>query len=764
MKARYCLLLILACHLYGRTAAQQPPSQAEIAKMMKAAQAKLDSMKKTHPELANYKLPGVNAPTQQPVPTAADARNAAAQKMQQLQASLNKTKAQMQQVLTSQTSQYLPVKKAGIDASGITTPAAQAVITLAKTNLQIVNTKLDPVTRSQLDKVVFDTTVDAAGTGILLMVNGLPKWTGEYLICKAVSRDPKNVWAVNDLGVVFRNDKQYKNAIQCFLYAQQLNPQSVVYKTNLGWACSYYGDFNSAKKYFNDVLAVSPGFSSALEGLALIAYQQGDIAALFQCLAKEVTGFGGGGPGPSSDFVSVCGGAQMQQQMDNAGKQQNSDPNDDHTYDQDGDNNDSGDDPPPLDGDEPITYPSYKRVFVNDGNQLFEAAPECVKAIKSAADEFNRGAALLKQKFSTLPRLVPETYTDEYGDKITPYDYSKFYALFNSVHQQFEARVDWWIGKLDTRLNAYVSPIVTKDADLLVNYGKALAACNSNSECAKQVQCEWYPRLHTTKNDDLEGLARLWNEYYDHIMAATVWYSNASSPFLKRIRDTHWNEYANLVREWDVRRAILTAYNRWFTGIIAIQGSVSGVIKGDELDCRVKLAGVEGSDPFSKKHGKLKTFAGPCYTEPTDVDLVFLEYENNCDHTKVSVKSGPFKGYVEKNYSKKFKEDDYWQTGVSVGIEKGVSYGQKAGDWSASIGAKVSAEVGVFARYDSDLNLTARGVDVDLAAEASGGVKTGNAAVDQVNPIHFKTGVDVHIEVVAGQDGSMQSTINATKQ
>lgn len=173
---------------------------------------------------------------------------------------------------------------------------------------------------------------------------------------------------------------------------------------------------------------------------------------------------------------------------------------------------------------------------------------------------------------------------------------------------------------------------------------------------------------------------------------------------------------------------------------------------------------MEGADPFSKKHGKLKTFAGPCYTEPTDIDAVFIEYENNCDHAKVSIKSGPFKGYVEKNYSKKFKEDDFWQTGVSVGIEKGVSYSEKSGNWSASAGARASAGIGVFARYDSDLNLTERGVDVDLAAEVSGGVKTGNEAVDAVNPIHFKEGVGVHIEVIAGQDGSTRSSVTASKQ
>ena len=747
MKTRCSVVLVIFFHLFYIAAAQ--PSQAEIAKMMKMAQEKVDSLKKTHPELAGYKVPDANAAIQQ----ATTSKNKG---MAQLQ--------QIQQVQHQQINQFLPTQKNGNNAANIATPAEQAVIALAKASLQIINTKLDPITRSQLDKAASDTTVDAAGTGILLMVNGVPKWTGEYLICKAVIRNPKDEWAVNDLGAVYRNDKQYKNAIQCFLYAKQLDPASIVFATNLGWASAYYGDFNTAQQYFNDVLAVNPNFGSALEGLALIAYQKGDIAALFQCLAKEVTGFGGGGAGPSSGFVSVCGDAQMQQQMDNMGKQKNSDPNDDHTYDNNGDDNDSQQDPPATADAEPVTYPSFEPVFIKDANDIAVQAPKCIAFIKRANDEQAKAGPILAQKLSGLPPLAPASYIDEYGDKITPYSYEKFFNLYHNVHLLFEDRITDLMKELDDKLADYIKPLGRKDADLVNNYIKALGACQGDKECERQVMCDWYPRLHTAKDNDLEGLVRIWNKYFDQIINMTVWYSNASTPFIKRVHQQGWNEYMNLQREWDVRKAILSAYSRWAGSVPALQGGIAGVLQGDQLNCTVKLAGVDGADPFSKKHGKLKTFAGPCYTEPTDIDAIFIEYENNCDQTKVTVKAGPLKGYISKNYSKKFKEDDYWQTGVSLGIEKGVSHSEKAGDWNASIGGKVGAQVEVFAKYDSDLNLMERGVDVDLSATASGGVETGNAAVDQVNPIHFKEGVDVHIAVVAGQDGSTRTSITASKQ
>ena len=264
----------------------------------------------------------------------------------------------MQSQRQQQRNQFLPKQLDGHNADNIGSVALKAIVSLAKSHLAVDVSKIDPFVKAELDKLVGDSTINLAGTGIMLMGNGIPKAAGGYLICKDIIRNPNSIWAINDLGILYRDDKKYTEAIQCFQYAEKLNDSSIIIKGNLVWTISYYGDFNKTKEYFNKALAIDPNYSSALEGLATIAFQQGDIAALFQCLAKQIKYFGGGGSGPSADFVNLCDGVKTDQQMQNMGKDEG-DPTNDHTYDnENADDDDAQQDPAATADDDPIEYPS----------------------------------------------------------------------------------------------------------------------------------------------------------------------------------------------------------------------------------------------------------------------------------------------------------------------------------------------------------------------------------------------------------------------
>lgn len=81
MTTRYPVMLLAFLYLLHTAAAQQP-SQAEIAKAMKTARARLDSMKKAHPGLAGYSLPDANKLMQQ---AATDPHKSISQQKQALQ-------------------------------------------------------------------------------------------------------------------------------------------------------------------------------------------------------------------------------------------------------------------------------------------------------------------------------------------------------------------------------------------------------------------------------------------------------------------------------------------------------------------------------------------------------------------------------------------------------------------------------------------------------------------------------------------------------
>jgi hypothetical protein len=160
-----------------------------------------------------------------------------------------------------------------------------------------------------------------------------------------------------------------------------------------------------------------------------------------------------------------------------------------------------------------------------------------------------------------------------------------------------------------------------------------------------------------------------------------------------------------------------------------------------QVNCPAEARGFPSSNPTAKKLPKLKTFAGPCYKEKTSIDLGFATYSDDCDQTKVTVKAGPLGGFFEKNYSKKFKEDDYYRAGTSIAIGK---------EFSTEVGAlktkaEMNAEFTKFYKFDSYGTLTEKGYDTDISVSAQASVETGVKPIDE--HLQLMKGIEAHITV-----------------
>jgi tetratricopeptide (TPR) repeat protein len=750
---------------------------AEQEQKLKEAQQKLEELKKSNPMMSGYSIPDANKVNQQ-VADASKKINDTAHKTATARQHLKNFQLAQQQQL----SVGLP-KKSSARAGQYQNSSRQAIVALASALLQDLDKKIDTLSRFQLNQVVLDTNCNLEATGVFMLAGGFSKYPSEYLIAKAVLRNPGNQWASNDLGLIFRDEQKNDKALQCFYYAEQLDPKSIVIKANVGWAAFYLGDYETAKTYFNKAIAISDNFTSAWEGLGYIAYQEGDIQTLFKCLTKQLTGMGGGGTGPSPSFSSFCGGVQMDQDMQNNGNL-SQDPSKNHTYDQQGNNDDAQQDPPATGDEESPTYPSFKPVFVTDVPSLVQVAPRATQYMKKAYDLEAEGARDLKNRISQLPSLHQTAYVNDYGERIVPYSYEKYYSLFHNVHLLFEDRIKWILGKLDDEMKEFLLKIPRQDQDLFSNYMKAMAPCQdreNRQQCIDQVNCEWIPRLRGSKNSDIEGVARIWNKYFDQLVDNIHWYTQSTSEYIRRVHQPGWNEYMNKSREWDVRAAVLRFYARWCSSLPQLNTAVAIAACQAVPNCFTKMPTMgDGADPYKKKIGKLKTFAGPCYIEPSSADLGFVTFERNCDHIKFGIGAPNAKAIFEKDFSRKFVEDDTYKIGLQIGVSKKFSAEESVkGFGKAGVDAKLGADVTFYSKYNSDFQKMGNGIDVTLSASAStsaeltveGGSssKWVNTVTEQandaankytVNPLlnrEWGVSIDMQFFAVAGPDGQVGS-------
>lgn len=590
----------------AQQAMQKVKMDTSIQRQMSTTEAKLNDLKTTHPELANVNIPDINQMQIPAMPNLDSLSNRLDQSVQKV-ASLNNA-----------IDQATPKLNPFHHAEKLAKLSKKDLMAIAQLQLGKAEKNLNPFLPGTLKKIVKDTSMNPATTGAFLLASGGDKNAAVYLICSAILKNPNDVWAINDLGVYYRDMKDLELSMQCYFYANELDTgRNTAINANIGWASAYYGDFETALKYFAKALTVDPDFQSANEGEALISYAKGDIAALFQCLAKEINSIGGAG-GPSTSFIKTAS-KEAAKEMN---QETNKDPSDDHTFDNSLPD-DAPDTPPGADVDD-VTFPIYKKVFVNRPEDIGMAFAFGSNQLKSTFKQLSQEIKSLTAQLRTLKPLGQKPYIDEdEGYLIYPSNFEKYIIPLTPIEMSYDKRIQWWQKKFYEKLKLYAKDVHQHDRDLLDKYLKESGQCpqpDEDDKCHKRVSCKWVPIIYKSENSDLEGLSRMWNDYYGHVFAAVNWYLKATAPFISRVHQEGWNEYLNAYRKYKVKIAYYELYSAWVEGLRYIAGIYSGS-RPEELETCSEVHNAtpaDAPDPFSKKPKHIKEFEGPCFNIPSE--------------------------------------------------------------------------------------------------------------------------------------------------
>jgi tetratricopeptide (TPR) repeat protein len=609
----------------AKQAMQQVKSDTNIQKQMSETGKQLEDLKKTHPELADIKIPDLN---EMKVPDVN-------QTIQKLDTGLNNGMAMLQHF-----SDATPKENPSHQAEKLPVLNEVDLKALAQNIIKAGSAVKDIFLRAKLDTMAKRKDLNIAGTGLFYLSLGLSPDASVYLIAKGILLHPTDPYAASGLGVYYRDKNELQRSLQCYFYADNLLPDSLkspyIY-ANIGWASFYYGDFNAAEKYFDKALALSSNFQPALEGNANLAYAKGNIKALFQCLAKELEaslassprGLGAGGgnnSGPSSGFAATCGGA--------TGMDQESNPSDNHTFDNLGKDDNSPEQDPPPGAD--VTFPSlFFPVFnIKDVKDIPQALRQYNSAFPKAGAEIT---AIRKKKGDINAKFYGVSYFDEHGDLMHDRDYTKFSGLHGMISVLFQRRVNQLIKDFNEKtLKPYDNNAITS----FKNAQPVIAACRD-----KKCLCQEYRHLYQDGNSLLASGSESWSKLYDNIIKECRWYLKNDAPIVSRVHDPKCNEVLNLDREDRVRTAILSTYGCW-SGIIQPLLPYSGFALASE-QCPVygvKVRLINPPNPFSKKPKHIKEFADPnCKDMDFPIGILGTITEN-CHYTKFTIgpKIGPF--------------------------------------------------------------------------------------------------------------------------
>ena len=803
--------LLKAQRMIDSAKKSNPAIQAALDKykgMQPGIQKKLDSVKKANPNAGDVNVPGVNDIDKM---AATPNLDSIAKSMSANMATLNTMKTSGKQQLDK----GLPQQNAS--SNFVALPNADSSLIIGIINSILPNATqqlkmLDPQMQKALDALIQDTTITPQAQGILMLSEKYPKYMAQYMICKGVLLNPNNPWAINDLGVILRNEQRNKEAAQCFKYAYSFNDSFFIIKTNMAWAVAYYGDFMNAKKYFHDIINVLPDYSSAWEGLGMIAYKEGDMATLFNCLAHQIKTIGaGGGSGPSDNFAGFCDAVMSQQQMNNIGNNQNTNPSDDHTFDNDNGEDGQNSDESPTGNSEPPNYPSMGGIFAQDIDHLMPLASKITEFVSTINKSIAQSQSNVAQKQNGLSRLSPPSYADEDGNIVTPKSFEKFYSIFHHIHENFEKRASYVYKQFDDDWDKLSKSIVAQQITFGENYIDALNKCKGTEQevkaCQHEVNCQFKPRARGQLGNDLSGISTLFTKYIKQMQEQIDWYVSASTPFIKRMPKQDWNTYMNAIREDDVRHSVLSMYEKW----LPMQGLITNpmLVQVAQMDivCTTPIRTIDagGPSPDDLKVRKLKTFPDFCDRKDPENSTGFefgpINYQSDCDHTKLAIniihleaggKVGHKEGFGPVNTSgsagisatadlgfvfehvrsKKFKEDDYYNVGTSIalGIEASAKVGADGSKgWAnGSSGAGVKASASVYAesgwRFSSDGDLMGRYKDVDVNVGVNGSAKAeSNLSVPHYGDVDlaaakksFSGSAEVKYEAFAqvGSDGN----------
>ncbi|MGG9961557.1 tetratricopeptide repeat protein [Ferruginibacter sp. SUN106] len=723
-------------------------------------------------------------------------------------AKLNKTVGQSMGSLNKVLSTNAAANKKGLPQKSNTpfsatkTTVAQ-ILTWASSMFDKAKVKAGPVLLPVLENAYNDTATNPASAGMMMIATGLPKCTGQYLVCKYLAAHPQSASTLNDFGVFLRLDKDYAKAIPVFLFAKNLNDTSLEISCNLAWTYAYAGDFSNAKKYFNTILKVNPKYGSALEGISLIAYQEGDKQTFWKSLTQQLfynsksngLGLGGTSNAMGSFADAVLTEEEVNKLTGGQGNAADNVFNNMPSPNPDAQSNDIN-----IEGDEEIDYPSYVADFPNDMEHI--SSTECSGFQSKYMQAKQKDVAYVTSLLSTLPK--PQQFINSDGDLETIYDYANdsHYKLFYKIHQQFEKRSTAIMAASSSKIERAIEATSASWIGEYNAFLKALSGCK-NEECQRSVLCDYIPRLCGILRNFGMSIGDITTKGFSRMDDESGWYINASSPMLQFIAEPNWNKYLNAVREVDMRslKLNLMALYQHALAIAANFVQQAKIMAADlKVSCVFELRILQ--QKIQSKYKDLKTLAPPCngsYSNSgnssknllnpraTKVDVWKVHYESDCSHSKLvidegtlgtTIPIGPIKGGAEITKSmfwetcrSRFTEDDYTRNGfiihakASMGISKSLTEGIGDVNITAAGGIKAEAEATMdfFDQFDQKGNLTQKGVAFDVTAKTSGnaGVAGDIMGIDDSKTDIMKSGFQKGIHasgelwVVAGADGQL---------
>ncbi len=690
-------------------------SDPKTQQQMQQAQKQLDALKKTHPELANVNLPDLTKSKVTDVNKT----------LQKADTALKRGLANMQSI---QQTIMGALPKEDLSRHATTLPSLRTIDIKALAQGIVSSSTVDMITKQNLNKLAKDTTINVAGTGTFYLSLGLSTSASGYLIAKGILLHPTDPYAASGLGVYYRDAGSPDRALQCFFYANKLLPDSIkspyVY-ANIAWASAYYGDFSTAKTYFEKALALSSSFQPALEGEATLAYAKGDIKALFACLAKELLamtktaggGGGGGDDGPSGGFTNICGGATATEETNNAGSKTQSDPSDDHTFDGLADDDNSPEDDPSPGAD--VTCPEiFKPVFVKNISDVWGVVGSASKAFvqgNQIISDLNKKYIGLKAKF------YGRSYFDGNGDLRHDRDYTKFANLHGQMNMQLETRVAYRISEFKKEYDNFVLQVNNG----YINLVNRIAPCNGDQTCL----CMVFNQAYTEGNNFLTNGATMWEKMFDKVADDIKWYLKNDGAFVTRVHDPTCNESMNITREIKVRAALLATYSRWFD----IMGTLNGysLLSKMKVPCpAVHIAGVFGPDPFAKRPKHIKEFV-----------------DKNCKDQIHTI--GP--GSITENCA----YTTYTLGGKWGPVQIGISYTSNKDAFTGEVKDPIASENNNFDHgYGASVGVGGKiGEVIEVGAAASGSVnfdKDGNAT-KYTGGLEGSAGVDGSVAKLGGK-------------
>ncbi|MBZ5527578.1 MAG: tetratricopeptide repeat protein [Acidobacteriia bacterium] len=100
----------------------------------------------------------------------------------------------------------------------------------------------------------------------------------------AVKANPKDVKALTQLGNLYYDHKQFKEAVEYYRRASEMDPQNPDLRTDLGTAKWFLGSADKALAEYAKVLAVRPNYAPTLMNLGIVRMEglkdyKGAIAA-----------------------------------------------------------------------------------------------------------------------------------------------------------------------------------------------------------------------------------------------------------------------------------------------------------------------------------------------------------------------------------------------------------------------------------------------------------------------------------------------------